>query len=192
MQWRPDQIMIPLRHMKSVKSLQWLYGFWLFESFNECNISYWLVVTSRRLLIWTCSSRCFPKSMICSCNWIAYSPDISKFFVKPQSFSARKPSRKKNKKAQGASTVPFWPILRTTSLMASGPRPRPVVRMETITVLVNVSLAFFDILPMVVLFCGVATAIKITHQLCWNNASGNVPVTRSKTSFGRLCIQNRR
>lgn len=98
MQWRPDQIMIPLRHVKSVKSLQWLYGFWLFESFNGCNISYWLVVTSRRLLIWTCSSRCFPKSMICSCNWIAYSPDISKFFVKPQSFSARKPSQKNPKK----------------------------------------------------------------------------------------------
>ena len=32
--------------------------------------------------------------MMCSCNWIAYSPDISKFFVKPESFLARKPSQK--------------------------------------------------------------------------------------------------
>ena len=97
MQWpRPNQMIVPLRH---VKSLQWLYGFWLFASFNECNISYWLVVTSRRLLIWTCSSRGFPKSMICSCNWIAYSPDISKFFMKPESFSARKPSQKKAQKS---------------------------------------------------------------------------------------------
>ena len=91
MQLPPNQIMVPLR---DVKSLQWLYGFWLFESFNECTFSYWLVVTWRCLLIWIVPVVVLPKVWCALATGLLTAQTYPSFSWNQSPFFARKPSQK--------------------------------------------------------------------------------------------------